>query len=485
MIISESVVERRHWCFNHDRMVDREVLERTCKPKGHDVDYEDMYTPPSRVRKPQKAEGKSASEIHAELVEHIAQMMFQKTHLVYLEPERVFYYWNWRRNVWEPQGNSFLMKLFNEIAPRVIPNKKKLFLDVVFQLQCDVIISPRNFRPDPNYLYFKNSALKLDTLEDWGKDKEHYIQICLDTELELKAKPPHEFLKALKLALPDPLEWFDCLQALSSILLIRSQRLEKAFFFLGSGGNGKSTIMKVLDNIFGTYISHVDMLDLQKDGFSKTALVDKLANSFSEISKMKQKDISVFKAIASGDTQSVNQKFKERFDSVIKVVQFYSSNQMPEIENVNEGFIRRAHPIEFNHRILVKDPYIDDKLNTDEERKRILALLIKMAKVTKKHGFLYEKTSKEKENILLNKTNPINEFLSAGIIQKREEYTIQKTSLYTLYCQYCSKHKFRPVNTLIFSRFLTSLGFAYGGRNESPYWIGLGQPPKEEGQTSL
>ncbi len=50
---------------------------------------------------------------------------------------------------------------------------------------------------------------------------------------------------------------------------------------------------------------------------------------------------------------------------------------------------------------------------------KILALLIKIAKVTKKYGFLYEKTSKEKENILLKKTDPINEFLSAQIVFKR------------------------------------------------------------------
>lgn len=477
--------ERRHWCFNHDRLVDREVLERTCKVKGHDIDFEDQYIPPSRIKRPIKDDGVSSAEIHANLVEEISQKMFEKTHLLYLEPERVFYYWNWRRRVWEPQGNSFLLKLFNELAPRVIPNKKKLFQDAIFQLQCDTVIPPQNFKPDPNYLYFKNVALKLDTLETSVKDKEHYIQICLDTELQLKAKPPFEFLKALRVALPDPLEWYDCLQALSSILLIRSQRIEKAFFFLGSGGNGKSTIMKVLDNIFQSYIAHVDMLDLQKDGFSKTALVDKLANSFSEISKMKQKDISVFKAIASGDTQSINSKFKDRFDSVIKVIQFYSSNQMPEIEDVNEGFIRRAHPIEFNQKILVKDPYIDDKLNTDEERMRILALLIKMAKVTKKFGFLYEKTSKEKENILLEKTNPINEFLGAGILMKRTGYTISKPGAYQEYVIYCNNHDFRPVNNLKFSRFLTSSGFTHGGKHEEPYWMGLGKPPKDEGQKIL
>ena len=474
-----------HWCFNHEKFMDAQSIERTCTPKKHDIDLEDQYKPPSRIKTVQKQDKGDPAMIHAQLVTDIADKMFENTHLVYIQPEDVFYYWNLKKNVWEQYGDSYLLKLFNSIAPRVMPNKKRIFSEVIFQLKCDVVTLPRNFEPDKNYLYFSNKALNLTDLKLWPKDKEHNIRISLDTELDFNAPQPKIFLDALVKALPDPYERFDCLQALSSVLLIRTQRIEKAFFFLGSGGNGKSTIMKVMDNIFQSYIAHVDMLDLQKDGFSKTALVDKLANSFSEISKMKQKDVGVFKAIASGDTQSVNSKFKDRFDSVIKVIQFYSSNQMPEIEEMNPGFTRRAHPIEFNELIEGMDPYIDDKLNTPEERKRILNLLIRVAKVTKTRGFFYEKTFKEKENILLKKANPINEFLSAGIVYKREGLEILKKELYKLYQKYCTEKKFKPQNTIIFSKFLTAQGFSYGGRNENPHWIDLGIPKLTEGQKVL
>jgi P4 family phage/plasmid primase-like protien len=423
--------------------------------------------------------------LHAQQVTAIADSMRNTTPLVFLEKEKEFYYWNERSQVWQTDGLSFLMSLFNSKVPRVLANKQKVFYDVVFQLKIDTVILPKNFKPNPFVLYFKNTALDLRTLGYTAKIKEDNIRTVLDTEFDLHAPPPTTFLTALKLALPDPQELYDCLQALSSVLLVRTQRIEKAFFFLGSGGNGKSTIMKVLDNIFKEYIAHVDMLDLQKDGFSKTALVDKLANSFSEISKMKQRDVGVFKAIASGDTQSINSKFKDRFDSVIKVIQFYSSNQMPEIEEVNEGFIRRAHPIEFNQRIKNRDPYIDDKLNEPEERKRILALLVRIARTTKRHGFLFEKTDKEKENILLKKANPINEFLGAGIVFRNPEYSIKKKELYVLYCRYCEANGYRPQNTIAFSKFLTGQGLLWGGRNSDPYWIGLGRPPLNPGQKVL
>ena len=459
-------------------------IERTCKPKGHDIDYEDLHKEHFDYTK-FPLEKPNMAIVHAQTVEKLVKEMLKVTPLVYLQKENNFYYWNFNAQVWQNDGMSLIMKLFNNTAPRVMPNKPKVLRDCVTQLELDTVLLPKEFKPNPLRLYFKNIALNLETLQPDFKKKEDNIQIILDTELDLRAPPPRLFLQALKTALPDPQELYDCLQALSSVLLVRTQRIEKAFFFLGSGGNGKSTIMKIIDNIFKEYIAHVDMLDLQKDGFSKTALVDKLANSFSEISKMKQKDIGVFKAIATGDIQSVNSKFKDRFDSVIKLIQFYSSNQMPEIEDINEGFIRRAHPIEFNQKIKDKDPYIDDKLSEPEERKRILALLIKIARTTKRFGFLFEKTMEEKATIMIKQTHPILMFLDAKIVERNPKYTIKKKELHLIYSKFCKEKGYQPVNPIAFSKFLTKEGFLYGGRNEDPYWIGIGFPPVNEGQKVL
>lgn len=465
-----------HWCFDC-----KASSKDDCKDKKHDIDFEDLHD--ALFQKTTIKQDRA--EFHAMVVESISKKMARVTPLVYLEKANNFYYWNHKAEVWQNDGMSLLMSLFNGATPRAMPYKQKVFNDCIFQLKLDVVRLPRDFKPNPMKLYFKNIALNLETLSPDFKRQEDNIQIILDTELDVRATPPLAFLKALKMALPDPQELYDCLQALASILLIRSQRIEKAFFFLGSGGNGKSTIMKCIDNIFGEYIAHVDMLDLQKDGFSKTALVDKLANSFSEISKLKQKDVGVFKAIATGEIQSINGKFKDRYDAIIKVIQFYSSNQMPEIEDVNEGFIRRAHPIEFNQKIREKDPYIDDKLNTPEERKRILSLLLRIAKTTKRFGFIFEKTMEEKAVIIIKQTHPILMFLNAQIIHRDPKYTIKKKELHQIYVKFCKEKGYQPVNSIAFSKFLTKEGFLYGGRNEDPHWIGLGFPPKDKGQTSF
>lgn len=86
---------------------------------------------------------------------------------------------------------------------------------------------------------------------------------------------------------------------------------------------------------------------------------------------------------------------------------------------------------------------------------------------------------------MLKKTNPVNEFLSAGIVLKGEQYTIKKKRLHKLYSDFCHREKYRPLNPIAFSRMLTGLGFQYAGRNEDPHWAGLGEPIISEGQTKI
>ena len=77
--------------------------------KSEYIDFEDSYSPPQRMAQPKIMPDEDKALKHAMLVSDIAEKMFEKTHLVYLEPERVFYYWNYRYEVWQPQGNSLTM----------------------------------------------------------------------------------------------------------------------------------------------------------------------------------------------------------------------------------------------------------------------------------------------------------------------------------------------------------------------------------------
>ena len=401
-----------------------------------------------------------------------------------LDPES-FWYWDKNSDIWRPDGEAFLMAWVGENAPILT---KSDFNELKFEIQKRCVIPHEKFRANDQYLQFGKNELNLKTLKDTqGVDLEHYIKTKLGTELDINAPPPYEFLKTLQNALPDPMELYTCLQAFSTILLIKTMRIEKAFFFLGSGGNGKSTVMKAVENIFESYISHVDLADLVNDGFAVSQLVDKLANVYADIQTLKFRDLKIFKTISSGDTISVNEKYKARRDESVKVVQFYSANKMPEIENANDGFYRRVVPIVFDQVIKKPDPYIDDKLNTEEERKRILALLIRIARTTKRHGFLFEKTKEEIINIINEKSEPLRQMIEdSDYIIKRPEYEINHTKLFAIYRSFCKENNFSPKPLAAFTRTMHDLGFESRKSNGERYFIGIGFPSKgTEGQEML
>ena len=245
--------------------------------------------------------------------------------------------------------------------------------------------------------------------------------------------------------------------------------------------------MKAVENIFENYISHVDLADLVNDGFAVSQLVDKLANVYADIQTLKFRDLKIFKTISSGDTISVNEKYRSRRDETIKVVQFYSANKMPEIENANDGFYRRVVPIVFDQVIEKPDPYIDDKLNTPEERKRILAMLIRIAKVTRKHGFLFTKTKEEIINIIEQKSEPLKQMIEdSDYILVRPEYEIEHVKLFTIYRKFCKDHNFSPKPQAAITRVMHDMGFSSRKSHGERYFTGIGFPTKgTEGQDTL
>lgn len=410
----------------------------------------------------------------------IADRFVGENNFVTLLEKKESWYYDFADTIWKPEGESYLLAWINQNCPNISKND---FNEVRFLIQSKTIVMPEHFKPNPQILNFAGKHLSLKYLNLMGTDAygpkdwyeaQHFMRIRLDTKLDLGAPPPRLFLQALQKAIPDGRDLYHCLQAFSTILLIRTMRIEKAFFFLGSGGNGKSTIMKAVENIFNPYISHVDLGDLVKDRFASAALVDKLANVYADIQSLRFKDMAIFKAISSGDTISVGDKYERRHDETIKVIQIYSANKMPYIDDKNKGFLRRVSPIVFDMVIEDQDPYIDDKLADPDEQTRILALLIRIAKVTKARGFLFEKSEADILEILEEKEDPITQFLNdPDWIRQEPEQEMEKHLLYNLYRTYCRESGCAAKQMNAFSRYLTNKGFATRRSNGRSYAIGL------------
>ncbi len=405
----------------------------------------------------------------------VAERLMGETYFACVGEDQVLWYWDTKNWVWVKEGKIFLLKLLKTKYEKATLGD---FNQVLFEIQAACMYRESAFEPAKYFIQCNKKAFNLKTLDETDPDKDMmlidmHLRIKLDTELNLKAKPPMIFLKALEKALPDPKELYLLLQVFSYILLVRTEDVDRILVMVGEGQNGKSTILKAVTRLFRPYISSVSLQDIGTDRFAASQLIDKLANIHADIGGWKVKDAAMLKTITSGDLVSVQEKYKERQDVELAVLQIYSANKLPEIEDHSLAIARRFIPLEFNQVIKVTDKKIKSKLSSPDEREKILNLLIRIARTTKRSGLLNKPTNEEVLAMLEEKGNPIMQFMNSDFAKEKMGVESLKSLTYTFYARFCKQHKFIPKSQKALGMFFLSKGIQEGRTGNTRYWIGL------------
>jgi P4 family phage/plasmid primase-like protien len=144
--------------------------------------------------------------------------------------------------------------------------------------------------------------------------------------------------------------------------------LEKAFLLLGSGSNGKSTLLHVLRAIHPKNTAvRIDKLDGQ---FAVAPLASKTLYLATEAPKVLSDAIQqVMKALISRDPMAAENKGKDAYTTVPRGTLFLALNAMFSVTSHEHGFWRKICMIPFNVRLAeedkVHDPDFHKKLTQD------------------------------------------------------------------------------------------------------------------------
>jgi putative DNA primase/helicase len=142
-------------------------------------------------------------------------------------------------------------------------------------------------------------------------------------------------------------------------------RHEKFIIMVGSGANGKSVLLSVLEalagpeNVAGVQPSQFDR------SFQRAHLHGKLANIVTEIKQGEMIDDASLKGIVSGEPTSVEHKFKDPFVMRPFSTCWFGTNHMPHTRDFSDALFRRALVVEFNNKFKPEmgncDPQLKDK----------------------------------------------------------------------------------------------------------------------------
>lgn len=194
---------------------------------------------------------------------------------------------------------------------------------------------------------FQNGTLEIDTGRFRDFNQNDYCSIIMDYDYDAEARCETWCNFIRDVTDEDPYRE-DVLQTLAGYVLFPDCRFQQVFILVGSGGNGKSVYLEIIQKLFGdTNVTHVEPTGLAQE-FQRIRLKDSLLNIGSDInSDFSKGEIREWLLkIADGTSVQACYKGMTHVDFIPRCKLVYACNAMPTAEIVN-GLSRRLRFIEF------------------------------------------------------------------------------------------------------------------------------------------
>ena len=134
--------------------------------------------------------------------------------------------------------------------------------------------------------------------------------------------------------------------------LMIPENLQRALMLLGPGGNGKSTVLRLINRILGPEnISSVSLQALEDNRFAAADLYGKLANIYADLDARALNATGVFKSITGGDPIRGEHKHRQAFTFIPYARLVFSANEAPPTHDSSHAFFDRWIILPFEERI--------------------------------------------------------------------------------------------------------------------------------------
>ena len=134
--------------------------------------------------------------------------------------------------------------------------------------------------------------------------------------------------------------------------LMVPENRQRAFMFLGPGGNGKSTVLRLIRAFLGVEnVSAVSLHDLEDNRFATADLFGKLVNIYADLDARALASTGIFKSITGGDPVRAERKNQNPFTFVPYARLVFSANEPPPTSDSSHAFFDRWIIVPFRERL--------------------------------------------------------------------------------------------------------------------------------------
>ncbi|MBJ7643254.1 DUF5906 domain-containing protein [Weissella confusa] len=215
-------------------------------------------------------------------------------------------------------------------------NKYRVFDKVSRQKRSDMIELAQTLIPEPSYqvfnsedlVSFENGTLDLKTMQLHEYREEDYLTSLLPAKI-IESNDGGLVAEYARYLLGDDaqtlIEWF------GYMFFLNDDSLQHIVFIQGQGGNGKSTLLKVLLSAFGIERFGGSISFSQLAGKDRSRYMEQLAGMYANIltesdSTISTDGLDILKKIASGDPLTANPKGRDTYSFKVHAKFLISAN---------------------------------------------------------------------------------------------------------------------------------------------------------------
>ena len=306
---------------------------------------------------------------------HTAQLADYITETLPVRRDRGDALWTYNGGVWRPDGRVTVARRVNElIGDR---SRSSHTTNVVHYLtsMCEEITSA----PVPEFINCRNGLLDWRTGELHPHTPEVLSTVQLPVEWDPDASCPAVEAWLAEVLPADLLEATDdgpgFIWELLGYLAHSGNPLHKAVLFLGSGRNGKGTLLRLIKALLGDdNVSAVTLDDIAENRFAAVELLGKVANIAGDIDATALKSTARFKAVTGGDVVHVERKYGQAFTFTPWAVPVFSANKVFATPDTSDGYMSRWLVVPFPHSFLGRENRdLDAQLHDPGELRGVLA----------------------------------------------------------------------------------------------------------------
>lgn len=301
-----------------------------------------------------------------------------------------------------------------------------------------------------NLFCLENGVFDVEKMELLPHSPDHLLSVKVPVTYDKDADCP-----AIKKFLSEVLDPDDILivQELFGYCLYKRYRFHKGFMFMGSGSNGKTTTINLIERFLGEENCSGEALQsLENNRFASAVLFGKLANMNPDLPSTAMKQTSVFKSATGEDMMTGENKFGQRFTFTNYAKMIFATNKPPEIIDDIDAVWRRWIPLNFTRTFSDKlaNTNLINELSTPEELSGLFNWAIEgLKRLLANNGFSFSKSWEEVRDWYVRLSSPEKSYIEKCIGADPTGF-IPKEEIYGKFLQFCKDNKLTTKSDKVF-----------------------------------